>query len=139
VFAEIPGLIEGAAGGAGLGHDFLRHIERTRLLVHLLDAAPDNGKQPAENYRAIREELAAYSPELADKPEIIALNKVELVPDQKDRAKMLKELSRASGARLDKDVFAVSGATKEGLPALLERLWKELHPASKGELAGWKG
>jgi GTP-binding protein len=85
VVADIPGLIEGAAEGAGLGHDFLRHIERTELLVHVLDIAPFDESDPVENYRAIRGELEAYSAELAAKRELVALNKIDLVPEP-DRA-----------------------------------------------------
>lgn len=137
VFADIPGLIEGASDGAGLGHDFLRHIERTRVIVHLLDITPDNQLSPAENYETIREELRQYSPALADKPEIIAINKIDLLPDEKTRAKVMKDIAKASGARLDRDVFAISGASKEGLKPLLERLWQMLHPR-KEVVAGWK-
>ncbi len=79
VLADIPGLIEGAAAGGGLGHEFLRHIERTKVLVHLLDIAPPDGSKPSDNYRKIRAELAGYSQALADKPELIVLNKVDLL------------------------------------------------------------
>lgn len=137
VMADIPGLIEGASEGKGIGHDFLRHIERTKVIVHLLDVMPDNGKTPGENYETIRAELGQYSEALADKPEIIALNKMDLLPDEKARAKAMKEVSRATGARLDRDVFAISGATREGVKPLLERLWKQLHPG-KEKVAGWK-
>ncbi len=82
VFADIPGLVEGAAKGAGLGHDFLRHIERTRLLVHLIDIAPLDGSDPVRNYEMIRNELFEYSVPLAEKPEIIVFNKIDLVPDE---------------------------------------------------------
>jgi GTP-binding protein len=137
VIADIPGLIEGASDGAGLGHDFLRHIERTRVIVHLLDVMPDNQKSPAENYDTIREELRAYSQVLADKPEVIALNKMDLLHDDKARAKALKEVAKAAGARLERDVFAISGAAKMGLTPLLERLWQLLHPKGEG-VDGWK-
>src|SRR5690606_17460405 len=81
VFADIPGLIEGAQKGAGLGHAFLRHIERTKIIVHLLDLYPTDGSDPAENYRIIRRELEAFSPKLAEKQEIIAANKMDLAID----------------------------------------------------------
>ena len=142
IFADIPGLIEGAADGAGLGHDFLRHGERTRVIVHVLDATPDNGEKPGVNYDTIREELAQYSQALADKPEIIAVNKMDLLPDEKAREKLLKAVARATGARLERDIFPISGAAKMGLKPLLERVWKELHPPGRGAsakaLAGWK-
>src|SRR5205807_1202589 len=79
VFADIPGLIEGASSGAGLGHEFLRHIERTKVLVHLVDIDPADGSEPAANYAMIRAELARYSAVLGEKPEIIALNKLDLL------------------------------------------------------------
>jgi GTP-binding protein len=78
VLADIPGLIEGAHRGAGLGHEFLRHIERTRVLVHLVEPSPMDGSDPLENYRSIRHELAQYDPHLAQRPEIVAVSKAEL-------------------------------------------------------------
>ncbi|HYF13520.1 MAG TPA: GTPase ObgE [Phycisphaerales bacterium] len=137
VIADIPGLIEGASGGAGLGHDFLRHVERTKVIVHVVDCQPDNQLDPAENYRTIREELAAYSPALAEKPEIVALNKIDLLTDEKALAKIAKSVAKAAGVRLDRDVFTISGAAKQGLRPLLERLWAELHPRNE-TVAGWK-
>ena len=85
VFADIPGLIEGAQHGAGLGHAFLRHIERTKIIVHLLDLFPLDGSDPAENYRKIRRELEAFSPTLANKREVIAANKMDLAIDDDAR------------------------------------------------------
>src|SRR4051812_12416886 len=82
VFADIPGLIEGAQSGAGLGHAFLKHIERTKIIVHLLDMFPPDDSDPAENYRVIRKELEAFSPELAGKREVIAANKIDLSTDE---------------------------------------------------------
>src|SRR5437867_8844233 len=81
VVADIPGLIEGAQHGAGLGHNFLRHIERTKVIVHLLDLFPLDGSDPAANYRKIRGELEAFSPQLAEKRELIAANKLDLAMD----------------------------------------------------------
>src|SRR6476620_45118 len=87
VVADIPGLIEGAAGGAGLGHDFLAHVERTRLLVHVLDLAPLDGSDPEENFATIERELASYDPRLAELPRILALSKADLVsPEEVERA-----------------------------------------------------
>ena len=94
VFADIPGLIEGAAEGAGLGHEFLRHIERTTVIVHLLDARPADGGDPAANYRVIREELQRYSEALAEKREIIVLNKIDLIPEG-ERGPAIAALARA--------------------------------------------
>jgi GTP-binding protein len=121
VVADIPGLIEGASEGAGLGHDFLKHIERTSVLVHLVDVAPMDGSDPVANYRAIRGELAAFSSELAEKPELVAFNKLDLVAEE-DRDALLKRLR--SRLRLTKsDCVAISGATGEGREHLLERCW----------------
>ncbi|MBL4590801.1 MAG: 50S ribosome-binding GTPase, partial [Phycisphaerales bacterium] len=134
IIADIPGLIEGAAEGAGLGHDFLRHIERTQIIVHLLDAVPLDESSPAENYRAIRQELMDYSIELAEKPELIVLNKLDLVPED-EREDLVKQLR--SDLQLDSgtDVFAISGATGIGTKFLLEALWTKLH--GDAAPAGW--
>jgi GTP-binding protein len=136
ILADIPGLIEGASDGAGLGHDFLRHIERTKVLVHLLDATPDNGKTPAENYHTIRKELESYSPILAEKPEIVVLNKIDLLDDE-ERAEAINSLARELDLRVDRDLIAISGAAKLGLRPLLERLWRELHPAPDEAAVTW--
>ena len=82
VIADIPGLIEGAREGAGLGHDFLAHVERTRLLVHVLDLAPLDGSDPVANHRVIERELAEHDPRLAELPRILALSKADLVPEE---------------------------------------------------------
>lgn len=125
VAADIPGLIEGAHEGAGLGHRFLRHVERTRVLVHLLDAGPDpaleDGADPTEalleRYAAIRRELAEYDASLAERPEIVALDKIDLLPDREVLAPVEAEL-----ARQGHEVVRVSGATGEGVDALKRRL-----------------
>jgi len=120
VVADLPGLIEGAAEGAGLGHDFLRHIERTRVIVHLVDAVPLDGGDPAERYHAIRHELEAFSKDLARKPEVVAINKIDLLPDAEREARV-----RALGAamRLSTPPLAISGASGQGVPMLLEACW----------------
>ena len=133
VLADIPGLIAGAAGGAGLGHEFLRHIERTRVIVHLLDAAPADGATPAENYRTIREELSAYSVALAEKPELIVLNKLDLL-EERDGA--LQALQAELRLGHDEHALGISGATREGLDDLLARLWAMVR--GDAEIAGWK-
>jgi GTP-binding protein len=137
VIADIPGLIEGASKGAGLGHDFLRHIERTKVICHLLDVVPDNQSDPASNYRTIRAELTAYSTVLAEKREIVVLNKLDLIPDEEDRRRAVTELCGELNLRPDRDVLAISGATGMGLPVLLEKFWAELHPRQE-EMPGWK-
>lgn len=119
VFADIPGLIEGAQHGAGLGHAFLKHIERTHAIVHLLDLYPSDESDPAENYRKIRTELESFSPVLANKREIIAANKMDLAIDDEALAKLRAELP-------DKTVHAISGVSRQGLDPLLELIWQEL-------------
>ncbi len=137
VIADIPGLIEGASDGAGLGHEFLRHIERTRVIVHLLDVAPPDGSDPAKSYRVIREELEAYSKELAAKPELVVFNKLDQIPDEKERKKIVKKLCDKLELDVRKDVLLISGATREGLEELKVKVWQLLNP--KGEhIEGWK-
>jgi len=121
VIADIPGLIEHAAAGAGLGTQFLRHVERTRLLVHLLDIDPPDGSDPLDNYHTIRKELADHSPQLADKPELIALSKTDLLSDD-DRDAALDLLADALG----KPVVPISSAARRGLDDLLEQCWSRL-------------
>ncbi|HTL30032.1 MAG TPA: GTPase ObgE [Tepidisphaeraceae bacterium] len=116
VVADIPGLIEGAQHGAGLGHAFLRHIERTKIIVHLLDLYPPDNSDPAENYRKIRKELEAFSPELAKKREIIAANKMDLAVDSTALEKLNKDLP-------GKEIFPISGVSRIGVDPLLETLW----------------
>jgi GTP-binding protein len=137
VVADIPGLIEGASGGAGLGHDFLRHVERTRVLVHLLDAEPLDGSDPADNYRTIRKELEGYSPLLAEKQEVIALNKMDLIGDESERRKRVEDLRSALRLGHSDIVIPISGATREGTRELLERLWTMLQPSGVTKDA-WK-
>ncbi|MCX5659483.1 MAG: GTPase ObgE [Planctomycetota bacterium] len=125
VMADIPGLIEGAHTGAGLGIQFLRHIERTRLLVHLIEVQPADGSDPLENFRVINAELAAYSVELAAKPQIIALTKIDLIPDEDERREAIEHITRELG----RPVFPISSATGAGVRELLEACWRALHPA----------
>ena len=118
VFADIPGLIAGAAQGAGLGHDFLRHIERTRLLIHLVDAGADD---PIGDLRVVENELEAYGHGLVERPRILVLNKQELVSDDQ-LAELVGDLEGASG----RSVLCVSAAMGSNLDALLARVWREL-------------
>jgi GTP-binding protein len=116
VMADIPGIIEGAADGAGLGHQFLRHVERCRLLVHLVDlSSPREDRAPLRDLDVLDHELGRYSPELAKKPQIVAANKIDL-PDARDR---LPDFVAAMAAR-DVPVFPISAATGEGLGPLLD-------------------
>ncbi|MFO0831305.1 MAG: GTPase ObgE [Phycisphaerales bacterium] len=137
VIADIPGLIEGASQGAGLGHDFLRHVERTRVLVHLLDVEADNQQSPADNYATIRAELKGYSETLAEKPELVVVTKLDLLPDDKAREKAVKGVAKELGLRYGKEIIGVSAASRSNLKELVEHVWKMLHPRSE-EQAGWK-
>ncbi|MDH4202089.1 MAG: GTPase ObgE [Phycisphaerae bacterium] len=118
VMADIPGLIEGAHDGAGLGHDFLRHIERTRILVHLLDILPEDNSDPVENYHKIRGELEKHSKALVEKPEIVVLNKADLDGD----GIFCEDISSRLPKTI-KDVFVISAVTGRGIDQLNERLW----------------
>jgi GTP-binding protein len=120
VLADIPGLIEGAKDGAGLGHAFLKHIERTKIIVHLLDLYPSDNSDPYTNYKTIRKELEAFSKDLAKKREVIAPNKLDLSTDDGEALKKLKK--KLKGKR----VIPISGATRQGLTELLDALWGEL-------------
>lgn len=116
IMADIPGLIEGAHEGAGLGHDFLRHIERTRMLIHVVDASGSEGRDIIEDYNVIRQELSSYSNELEDRPEIVAANKMD-GPGADENAKRLREYLKPRGI----EVFEICAAIGEGTSALLER------------------
>lgn len=134
VIADIPGLIEGAAEGHGLGHEFLRHVERTRVIVHLLDIAPADGTTPLENYETIRGELGAYSSVLAEKPEVIVLSKADLLPDQGARDDAVREIRTTLKLGRDDEVLVVSSAAGEGVTDLGEVLWRLL---AKKPSEGW--
>lgn len=118
VMADLPGLIEGAHAGIGLGHEFLRHIERAGILVHLVEPLPIDESDPVENYQAIRRELEQYARELGERPEIVAVSKAELP----DAAAVQQRLSEAIGG----DVLAISAVTGQGLDTLLWRITQEL-------------
>jgi GTP-binding protein len=122
VIADIPGIIEGAHEGAGLGQDFLRHIERTRVIVHILDVMPLDGTSPIEGYRQIRAELQAYSPKLAAKPEILAANKMDLA----GAGEALADLRQALPG---KQIFAISAVAGTGMRPLMEALWQRVKVA----------
>ncbi len=117
VMADIPGLIEGAHSGAGLGDKFLKHIERTAILAHILDIMPTDGSDPVENYNAIRRELEQYSKALAQKPEVIVANKIDLDPD----GKIIEDLRK----KLKKDIHPISAVTGSGIKELSELLWQK--------------
>ena len=123
VLADIPGLIEGASAGAGLGHEFLAHVERCRLLVHVLDLAPLDGSDPAENHATVEAELREHSGDLAQLPRILCLSKADLVPDEVAR----REAS-AWRERLGVPVFATSAATGESLEELRDAIFEAVPP-----------
>ncbi|MFL6727998.1 MAG: GTPase ObgE [Sphingomicrobium sp.] len=123
VLADIPGLIEGAAEGAGIGDRFLGHVERTRLLLHLVDGS---GEQPVEAWRVVRGELDSYGEGLTDKPELIALTKADLLDDKK-RSKVIKALEKESAAR----VFPISAPLEEGLEPLLDAIIQQVGAAAE--------
>ena len=123
VMADIPGLIEGAHAGAGLGHEFLRHIERTRLLVHLLEVAPADGSDPADNFERINNELRLHSQVLSDKDQVVVLNKIDLLGSEDGTAEAQR---RNLEKRLGRPVLAISGVTGRGLKVLNDTLWKRL-------------
>jgi GTP-binding protein len=122
VIADIPGLIEGASEGAGLGHQFLRHVERCRVLLHILDDTFTTGpeRDPLTDFDVINRELAQYAPDLANTPQVVALNKSDaLEPEQ-------IEAVRAALAKRDIELFVMSAATNQGTREVLERLWSHL-------------
>ena len=116
VMADIPGLIEGASEGVGLGHEFLRHIERTKLMIHVVDAAGTEGRDPVDDIYKINAELEAYNPEIAQRPQVIAANKIDVIyPDGEDPLKRLKDEFEPKGIK----VFPISGVTGKGIQELL--------------------
>jgi GTP-binding protein len=126
VIADIPGLIEGASGGAGLGHDFLAHVERTRLLVHVLDLAPLDGSDPEANHAVIERELAAHDPRLAALPRMLALSKADLVSSEHADAAAAEWRERVGD---EVPVFVTSSATRQGLDVLARELLRRVPPA----------
>jgi len=131
VVADIPGLIEGAAEGAGLGHQFLRHLQRTRLLLHLVDMAPfDDTVDPVAQAKAIVRELKKYDPALHAKPRWLVLNKIDLVPAN-ERVMRVKDFVRRM--RTKEPVFEISALTRQGLAPLLKAVYKHV-AASKNQL-----
>ncbi len=116
VIADIPGLIEGAHAGAGLGHEFLRHIERTEILLHILDIMPTDESDPVENYKKIKDELALHSSVLAGKQEVVVLNKMDLDPE----GVIADDIEQRLGLE---NVMRISAVAGQGLEKLNERLW----------------
>ncbi|WP_408071160.1 GTPase ObgE [Butyrivibrio sp. JL13D10] len=124
VVADIPGLIEGAADGAGLGHEFLRHIERTRIMIHVVDAAGTEGRDPFEDIEAINNELSKYNADITKKPQVIAANKIDMLPDGENSEiiQKLRDKFEPQGVK----VFATSTLTGKGINELLYYISREL-------------
>jgi GTP-binding protein len=134
VVADIPGLIEGAHAGAGLGHQFLRHVERCRVLVHLVEGAnPEPGRSPKADLDAIDRELALYSAELAKKPQVIAVTKVDVPEARAAGEKLAKLLGRR---KKPVKVHLVSAVTGEGMKELLDAVGRALFAKTEGHEAG---
>jgi GTPase len=130
VVADVPGLVEGAHEGHGLGDRFLKHLERTHVLVHMIDVSGASGREPAEDLDVVRRELALFNPELAAKPQIVAANKIDAVTDET----ALSDLADRAEA-LELPLFRISAVTGAGIPALLETVWTYIAnlPAEKRE------
>lgn len=118
VLADIPGLIEGAGEGVGLGHEFLRHIERTNILIHVLDVAGSEGRDPIQDFNIINAELGIYSDKLSKKYQVVALNKTDLIDDPEVLARVTKHFTDQG-----LEVFPINALSGEGLPELMERVW----------------
>ena len=125
VIADIPGLIEGASEGVGLGHEFLRHIERTKLIIHVVDAAGTEGRNPVEDIRKINAELHAYNPEIAGRPQIIAANKIDAIYREEGQESPVERLKREFEPE-GIPVFPISGVTGEGIQELLYEVSRRL-------------
>ena len=122
VMADIPGIIEGAAEGAGLGHDFLRHIDRCRLIVHIVDVSGCEDRDPVEDFDRINEELRNYSPDLAERPMIVAANKCDLIPEGSDNLERLRDYVNSKGYEL----YEISAATTRGTKNLMRVIASKL-------------
>ena len=121
VLADIPGIIEGASDGVGLGHAFLRHIERTRILIHVVDVSSIEGRNPIEDFDIINEELSKYDFALEERPQIIAANKTDIIQDQEAYEEFLKEMKKRGHT-----VFEISAATQKGVKELMNKTYEEL-------------
>ena len=120
VMADVPGLIEGAHAGVGLGHEFLRHVQRAGILVHLVEPEPTDGTDPIENYEAIRQELTAFDPELGTRPEVIVVTKADLPQGE--------EICEKLTAATESQVLLISAVTGQGLNELVGAIASLLHP-----------
>ncbi|MBI4266375.1 MAG: GTPase ObgE [Acidobacteria bacterium] len=121
VVADVPGLIQGAHAGQGLGHRFLRHIERTTVLIHLVDVSSASGRDPVDDFETIQEELRRFDPDVAAKPQIVAANKIDALDDPSRLARLERHVRKQS-----RPFHRVSGVTGEGIERLLEAAWKHV-------------
>jgi GTP-binding protein len=124
VVADVPGLIEGAHRGQGLGHQFLRHLERTKVLVHLVDVSGASGRDPVEDLETVRRELTLFQPGFAARPQLVAANKMDAVNVAEDADRVVDLEKRA--AKLGLPFFRISAVTGAGVPELLEAIWPHL-------------
>jgi len=129
VVADVPGLIEGAHEGHGLGHQFLRHIERTKVLIHLVDVSGASGRDPVEDFKILSNELKLFNPELLEKPQLVAANKIDAVDDPK-RVTALEKHAK----KLKLKFFKISAVTGEGTKALIEAAWPIIAKGREAEL-----
>ena len=129
VVADVPGLIKGAHGGQGLGDRFLRHIERTKVLIHLVDVSSASGRDPIEDFDTIVEELRLFDPKVAAKPQIVAANKLDALDDRARLTRLEKHVKK-----LGLPLHRISGVTCEGVDALLEAAWREIAGVRDGSL-----
>ncbi len=135
VVADIPGLIEGAHRGQGLGIRFLQHIERTKILVHLIDVSPASGRDPVQDFRVVMKELEAFNPEMARRPQMIVANKIDLLEGDRSRLEPLKRLA----ARRKMAFYSVSALRNEGLQAVVADLADRIARAKVSERSGAAG
>jgi GTP-binding protein len=130
VAADVPGLIEGAHRGLGLGDQFLRHLERTKVLIHIVDVSGASGRDPVSDLDIVRLELEQFQPTLAAKPQIVAINKIDALDDE-ERATSVEARARELGLK----TFRISGVTGDGVPPLLEAAWHVLEDARRVDVA----
>lgn len=131
VMADIPGLIEGAASGAGLGHRFLKHLSRTCILLHVIDVAPLDNSDPVESAKAILHELEEYDPELINKPRWLVLNKIDMIPDEQEKQKVVQAI--LDGLQWNDKFFLISAIAKEGTQSLCYALMQLIDEMKEAE------
>ncbi|WP_432798867.1 GTPase ObgE [Poriferisphaera sp. WC338] len=133
VIADIPGLIANAHKGSGLGIQFLKHIERTRMVLHFIEIEPTDNTDPISNYHTIRNELVSYSVEMGAKPEIVALTKLDLLGSEEDQQTAVDLIETELGIK----VFPISSATRAGITELLDHCWQTLRDTKAPDIKGW--